>query len=247
VSETIPSRAGDRTYGEILRLDQLLTMQERLGDVHDGIFFTTIHQIYELWFRVMLHELEAARDAIFCGDLEFAIYCLTRVKAVERVMVAQVETLETLHPGRFLQIREQLEGTSGFQSAQFREIEFLSGLKDPGYLQVADLTPVERARLERRLAEPTLWDAFLNALERHDGQGLVELIRTPGGSPLRALAEALLDHDEGLSLWRLRHIYMVERMIGKKTGTGGSSGVAYLESTLHRRFYPALWELRSQL
>lgn len=240
-------RPATRTYGEILRLDQLLDMQERIADVHDALFFITIHQIYELWFRVLLYELEAARDALFANQVSFAIYCLRRVKAIERVLVEQVDTLETIHPRNFLEIRDRLQASSGFQSAQFREIEFLSGVKDPGYLEVAELTPLERERLRRRLSEPTLWDAFLAALDRRDGEDLSSLLASPNGSEPAALAEALLDHDEGFSLWRLRHVHMVERMIGKKTGTGGSSGVTYLQSTLDKHFFPPLWDLRSQL
>jgi|SRR5215471_4874088 len=237
-----------RTYGDILKLDELLQMQERIADAPDTLFFITIHQIYELWFMVMLHELEQARAHLFRNDLRAARYHLVRVHQIERVLVAQVDTLETMNARNFLAIRGRLDNTSGFQSAQFREIEFLSGLKDESYLGATDVTSAERERLRRRLAEPTLWDAFQSAHRRRGRPDLVELTRTEAGDrELLDVVEALLDHDEGFSLWRGRHVYMVERHIGAKHGTGGSSGVPYLQATLAKRFYPELWAIRSQL
>lgn len=237
-----------RTYGEILRLDELLDMQERIADVPDTLFFITIHQIYELWFMVVLHELEQARARLFDDDIRSARHHLTRVHAIERVLVGQVDTLETIDPAGFLAIRSQLETTSGFQSAQFREIEFLSGLKDPSYLDSVVVQPSERRRLERRLGEPTLWDAFRAVHDCHGRPDLVALMRTgEGDHELLDLANALLDHDEGFSLWRARHVHMVERHIGHKPGTGGSTGVGYLRGTLDKRFFPELWAMRSEL
>lgn len=237
-----------RTYGQTLHLDELLHMQDRVAAVPDTLFFITIHQIYELWFKVMLHELERARDQMFEDDLRAACYHLARVKAIERVLVEQVDTLETINAPNFLEIRASLETTSGLQSAQFREIEFLSGLKDSGYLETTEVTHAERERLRRRLREPTLWDAFLAVIERRGDPDLVAMTRAAQGDrELLDLVDALLDHDEGFSLWRARHVHMVERMIGRKPGTGGSSGVPYLQSTLEKRFFPALWEIRSEL
>lgn len=237
-----------RTYGEILRLGELLRMQERIADVPDALFFITIHQVYELWFMVILHELEHARDHLFRDDLRAARYHLARVRSVERVLVAQVDTLETMDARNFLAIRSRLDSTSGFQSAQFREIEFLSGLEDESYLGATDLQPDERERLRRRLGEPTLRDALHAVLERRGRPDLVALTRTgEGDHELLDLIEALLDHDEGFALWRARHVHMVERHIGSKTGTGGSTGVAYLRGTLAKRFFPDLWEIRSAL
>jgi tryptophan 2,3-dioxygenase len=236
------------TYGEILRLDRLLSLQARLSAVHDELFFIAVHQIYELWFKVVLHELEAARDHLFAGDIPRARYCLRRVRAIERVLVEQVETLETISPGSFLAIRDALGASSGFQSAQFREIEFLSGLKDASYLDRVDLAAGERERLERRLAEPTVWDGFTSLLQRCGVTDLVTLLRRDvDDSPVLAVAESLLEHDEGFSLWRSRHVQMVERLIGHKHGTGGSAGVGYLRATQEKRFFPELWELRTRL
>jgi tryptophan 2,3-dioxygenase len=240
--------AATPTYGQLLQLDELLTMQAQLCEVHDELFFIVAHQVYELWFKVILFELESARDRIFADDVPRALYSLRRVRALERVLVEQVDTLETISPGSFLALRTALSASSGFQSAQFREIEFLSGLKDRSYLDRADLLPVERARLERRLREPTLWDAFCALLRRRGEPDLLQLLRRDvSDSDVLVLAEALLDHDEGFGLWRSRHVHMVERMIGHKPGTGGSSGVSYLRSTLAKRFFPRLWELRSAL
>jgi tryptophan 2,3-dioxygenase len=237
-----------RTYGEILRLDQLLEMQERVSEAPDTLFFITIHQIYELWFKVILHELEGARERMFSNDLRRARYHLRRVISAERVLVEQVDTLETINAPNFLAIRNALGSTSGFQSAQFREIEFISGLKDPAYLDSVVVQPSERARLERRLREPTLGDAFQAVLERRGCPDLVGMTRDDAGdTELLDLVDALLGHDEGFSLWRARHVHMVERQIGSKRGTGGSSGVPYLQSTLGKRFFPALWEIPSSI
>jgi tryptophan 2,3-dioxygenase len=153
-----------------------------------------------------------------------------------------------MSPQDFLAFRSDLAPASGFQSVQFRELEFLSGLKNPNYLKRLDADAEERARLERRLAEPTLWDAFLALVERNGSPSLTEIIRNRADQPeLFDLAEALLDHDEAFALWRSRHVLMVERQIGGKTGTGGSTGAQYLRGTLGKRFFPALWEVRSEL
>jgi tryptophan 2,3-dioxygenase len=146
-----------------------------------------------------------------------------------------------------MDFRSELAPASGFQSVQFREIEFISGLKNPAYLARLEADSGERSRLERRLAEPTLWDAFL-ALVKHEGSPPLEAIARRSANPqLWDLAESLLDHDESFALWRSRHVLMVERQIGGKTGTGGSSGAAYLKTTLEKRFFPELWELRNTL
>lgn len=236
-------------YGAVLRLDELLTWQTPFSsDLHDETFFIAVHQIYELWFRVILHELDAARAHMFADDIPRALYSLRRVRAIEDVLIEQVDTLETISPGSFRTIRTELGASSGFQSAQFREIEFLSGLKDRSYLDQVEVTLVERQRLERRLEEPTLWDAFLALLERRGVTDLLDLLRREVvESDVHALAEALLDHDEGFCLWRSRHVRMVERLIGHKHGTGGSSGASYLQSTVEKRFYLPLWELRTEL
>ena len=233
-------------YGSYLRVPDLLSLQRGLTEAHDELLFIVVHQAYELWFKVVLHELEAAREAMFGGDGHRARHYLRRVRVIERLLVEQVDVLETMSPQDFMDFRSELAPASGFQSVQFREIEFISGLKNPGLLARLEADSDERARLERRLAEPSLWDAYLALLQRDGGLTLDEVARQPG-SELWDLAESLLDHDEAFSLWRSRHVLMVERQIGGKTGTGGSSGAAYLKTTLDKRFFPELWELRDRL
>jgi tryptophan 2,3-dioxygenase len=246
------------TYGSYLRVDELLDQQRLLTGAHDELLFITVHQVYELWFQQLLHELVAARDAMARGELWWARHLLARVGSIEQVLITQVGVLETMTPQDFLQFRETLAPASGFQSVQFRELEFLSGAKDPGFLtRFRALTDAERARLERRLAEPTLWDAFVSVVEAAglpagtDAE-VAESLRQvaldrPSYGEVWELAERLLDHDQACALWRSRHVTMVERQIGTKSGTGGSTGAPYLRSRLGLRFYPMLWDLRSQL
>jgi tryptophan 2,3-dioxygenase len=248
------------SYGVYLRLAELLDLQTPRSSpaAHDEHLFIVLHQAFELWFKELILELESVRDLMFAGDVPTSRHLLGRVHAIERLLIEQIEVIETMSPQDFLQFRSNLEPASGFQSAQFREIEFLSGLKEPRFLGSAT-DPDERQRLGRRLAEPTLWDAFCSML---DSSGLpmpAEDEETRRGSLLKMardreafadlwyLSEDLLVYDELFSLWRQRHILMVERQIGTKRGTGGSSGAPYLRTTLDKRFFPDLWELRSYL
>jgi tryptophan 2,3-dioxygenase len=235
-------------YGDFLRLDTLLSLQRQSADAHDAHFFFAVHQVYELQFKIILYELDAAVAAVASDDIPRAVYCLRRIRAVEDVLVAQVATLETISPGSFAVLRRTLASSSGLQSVQFREIEFRSGLKDPDYLSTVRMSGPERTRLELRLAEPSLRDEFQRLRQRQGDPDLVTMYRAeiPDDGLIR-LAEALLDHDEGFGLWRSRHVHMVERIIGRRPGTGGSAGVAYLRSTIDKRFYPELWELRALL
>jgi tryptophan 2,3-dioxygenase len=248
------------TYGSYLRLEELLDQQRLLSDppAHDELLFITIHQVYELWFKQLLHEVESARDAMFAGRLWWARHLLHRVAAIERVLIEQISVLETMTPQDFLVFRSALAPASGFQSVQFRELEFLSGSKDPAFLdRFRGLTAAERERLARRLAEPTLWDAFCKVLADRglpagtDAEildSLLVIARDRDGYPdVWDLAEALVDHDEASAMWRSRHVMMVERQIGTKSGTGGSSGAPYLRKRLSLRYYPLLWELRDRL
>jgi tryptophan 2,3-dioxygenase len=241
--------AGRRlSYGSYLKVPELLEFQKGMTEEHDELLFIVVHQVYELWFKVLLHELEAARDALFAGDGFAALHWLKRVRAIERLLVEQLEVLETMSPQDFLAFRSELAPASGFQSVQFRELEFLSGLKNPAYLKRLEANSEERARLERRLAEPTLWDGFTAMLERQGSPSLEEVLRhRQQHAELFELSESLLDHDEAFAHWRSRHVLMVERQIGGKSGTGGSTGAEYLRGTLDKRFYPELWELRSGL
>lgn len=253
-------QGGQLTYNSYLRVPELLSQQifESNPLAHDELLFITIHQSYELWFKLLLHELIDARERMFSGESYLPRVRLERCRAIEQVLVHQVDVIDTMTPQDFLIFRNKLAPASGFQSVQFREIEFLSGLKDPGYLErFRGLTDDERAALRRRLEEPSLWDGYLALLGTHgfDTGGAPERFaalvtiahdREKYGA-LWDLAEALIAHDQAWSLWRARHVLMAERQIGTKSGTGGSSGGAYLRSRVEKRFYPELWELRSRL
>ena len=239
---------GRLSYGSYLRIPDLLALQVGMTEAHDELLFMVVHQVYELWFKVLLHELEAVREAMFAGEAFAARHGLRRAQVIERVLVEQVAVLETMSPQDFLAFRSELAPASGFQSVQFRELEFLSGLKNPAYLKRLEAQGDERARLERRLAQPTLWDGFCSLLAAAGSPTLEQVYRERAAHPeLFDLAESLLDHDEAFALWRSRHVLMVERPIGGKTGTGGSTGAQYLRGTLDKRFFPELWEVRSRL
>src|SRR6202049_653568 len=236
------------SYGTYLRLLELLQLQSGLSEEHDELLFIVAHQAYELWFKVVLHELAGARSRSDADDIFYARHLLRRVHVIERLLVEQIEVLETMSPQDFLAFRSQLALASGFQSVQFREIEFLSGLKEPKYVARLEATPEEMARLRKRLEEPTLDDAFRGLIERRGSPSLLDIFRDRDRyGDLFDLCEALLDHDEAFAHWRARHVLMVARQIGGKTGTGGSSGAEYLRSTLDKRFYPELWDVASQL
>jgi tryptophan 2,3-dioxygenase len=248
------------TYGRYLRLEQLLAQQLPQADppVHDELLFITVHQAYELWFKQLLHELGAARDAMTADTSWRARQLLRRAHVIERLLVSQIDVLETMTPQDFLEFRALLAPASGFQSVQFRELEFLSGAKDQSFVaRFRSMTDAERERLARRLAEPSLWDAFVSLLEARglpvadDEQLLASLAVVAkdraGHDEEWQLAEDLLTHDELAALWRARHVQMVERQIGTKSGTGGSTGAPYLRSRMPLRYYPLLWQLRDVL
>jgi tryptophan 2,3-dioxygenase len=260
VEVSFGEQGGKLTYGSYLHLATLLSAQRLESDppAHDELLFITIHQIYELWFQQLLHEATTARDAMFSGDAWWAKHLLTRMHVIERVLVEQVDVLETMTPQDFLTFRQKLAPASGFQSVQYRELEFVSGAKDASFVRrFRGLTDAERSRLERRLEEPTLWDGFVHhmagrGLDTGDDAAILASLRTAAHdratySEVWELAEALLQHDELAAAWRSRHVTMVERMIGTKTGTGGSSGATYLRSRLGLHYYAVLWELRSLL
>lgn len=251
-------QGGLLTYGSYLQLPGLLDQQRPQTAEHDELLFITIHQAYELWFKLVLHELTDARDLLLAGEAYLPRVRLQRCLAIGRLAVDQIDVIDTMTPQDFLKFRHELSPASGFQSVQFREIEFLSGLKDPGYLgRFRGLTEAETERLRRRLDEPSLWDGFLRVLaaagfdvdtldQRFASYAQIAHDRARYG-PLWDLADALVEHDQVWALWRARHVLMVERQIGTKTGTGGSSGSHYLRSRVDLRFYPELWEVRSRL
>jgi tryptophan 2,3-dioxygenase len=255
------------TYSSYLKLDELLALQRPLSDEHDEMLFIVIHQVYELWFKEILHELDYLKAVLAKHDTPRALETLKRVLTILKVAVAQIDVLETMTPLEFLSFRERLESGSGFQSFQFREIEYDLGLKSLAaidrYLPGTDA----RARLERRLGEPTLWDGFLRylagsgfevpaALLERDvrlpiepspelQRTLIEVYR--GNQMVAGICERLVDLDEGIQEWRYRHVKMVQRTIGTKTGTGGSAGAEYLATTLNKPLFPDLWAIRAHL
>jgi tryptophan 2,3-dioxygenase len=251
---------GRLTYGTYLHLPDLLGQQVPMADppAHDELLFITVHQVYELWFKQLLHELVGARDAMDAGETWLAKQLMHRTHVIERLLVSQIDVLETMTPQDFLQFRATLAPASGLQSVQFRELEFLSGAKEHRFVaRFRNLTTDERERLARRLAEPSLWDAYLGLLgrrgldvstEEHVSDSLLAIARDRAAyDDLWQLAEGLLDHDEVAAGWRARHVQMVERQIGTKSGTGGSTGAPYLHHRVPMRYYPLLWELRDKL
>jgi tryptophan 2,3-dioxygenase len=250
----------DLTYSECLKLATLLKAQEPLTDTaeHDEMLFRTVHQVYEMWFNLVLFELADARDRMLAGETYHARHRLDRCRVIEKILVDQFAVIDSLAPQDFLTFRGKYSPASGFQSVQYREIEFLSGMKDSDYVtRVTGLTEDELDRLRRRLDEPTVWDGLLAALrhagfatdtadQRSDTFLAVARNRERYGD-LWALAEALVEHDQAWMMWRARHVVMVERQIGTKPGTAGTAGAAYLRSRLPLRFYPELWEVRSLL
>ncbi|CAN5876196.1 tryptophan 2,3-dioxygenase family protein [soil metagenome] len=260
------------SYGGYLKVGELIALQELLSDPpqHDETLFIIIHQVYELWFKQLLHEIDTLVERLDADEVLGAHRLLRRCVEIQRVLVSQVAVLETMTPVDFLAFRDHLTPASGFQSAQFREIEFVSGLKNPRFLTHYEEGSPERERLDARLAQPTVIEAFYAMLRRrgfdlpeapengdearatqaHERR-IRELLRiyreTERHYDLFLLTESLIDYDEQFTLWRLRHVAMVERMIGSKPGTGGSPGASYLKSTVERKFFPELWEMRSYL
>ncbi len=248
------------TYASYLRLSDLLAAQVLESDppARDELLFIAIHQANELWFKVLLAELEDARDRMLAGETYLPRVRLERCHVIEKLLVDHVDVIDTMSPADFLAFRNKLSPASGFQSVQFREIEFISGLKDPGYgRRFPGLTDVDRATLGRRLDEPSLWDGFLAAMAKAGfavgtaAERGAALVRIATGREQHAelfdLAEALIAHDQTWALWRARHAFMAERQIGTKHGTGGSSGGGYLRARVELRFFPELWEMRGLL
>jgi tryptophan 2,3-dioxygenase len=260
------------SYNKYLRVADLIGLQECLSDPahHDELLFITIHQTYELWFKQILHEIDAAICQMQETRASAAVRPLRRVVEIEKILVQQIHILETMTPISFLAFRDELNPASGFQSMQFREIEFSSGLKDVTILESFGADEFAFGRLQARYQSPTLADALYALLRRRgldapddDEQATEEARRKTYGRRTRAvleilthfeerfeefqLIESLIEHDEYFSLWRSHHIKMVERMVGAKRGTGGSEGIGYLRTTLDKKFFPELWEARTYL
>ncbi len=256
------------TYGSYLKVPELLRLQQPLSapEEHDEMLFIVIHQVYELWFKLLLHEVDRGKRDLSAGDLFGAIARFKRLRTVMKTLVGQLDILETMTPLQFNTFRARLDTASGFQSAQFRALEFTLGLKRRDMLRHYE-DPDESAHLQRRLAERSLVDHFYDFLARH-GAAVppallarevshpnepspalqAELVRIFREKPdVSILLELMTDFDEGLQEWRYRHVKMVERTIGNKRGTGGSSGAEYLRRSLLQPIFPDLWAIRTQL
>lgn len=265
------------SYKDYLKIDEILSLQNLVSKPrqHDEVLFIIAHQTFELWFKLMLNELETCIRLMISGDLSEATRLLRRVAEVEKLLISQIGVLETMRPIDFLSFRNVLSPASGFQSLQFRELEFISGLKDERYVQLHKNDPADAEQLEKRLEAPSLWDGFRKVL-RESGfdtdapnaslqyqkelEAVSRLYSEKSKTHVIELAEALLEYDKQFWLWRDHHLSMVERIIGRKVGTGygdvsktlgkfafDTAGAAYLETTLRKRFFPVLWEARTRL
>src|SRR6185503_3523988 len=260
------------SYNKYLRVQDLINLQDCLSDPahHDELLFITVHQAYELWFKQILHELDAAVQFMEEDRVPAATRAIKRVVEIEKLLVNQIHILETMTPISFLAFRDQLNPASGFQSMQFREIEFTSGLKDKTILREFESDKFAYERLQARMASTSLPECFYRMLQRRGLSAPLNPADADAAQQKKAyeartravlevlthfeeryeefqLAESLLEHDEYFSLWRYHHIKMVERMVGAKRGTGGSEGIGYLKTTLDKKFFPELWEARTHL
>ena len=247
------------TYADYLKLDELLAAQQPLSELHDEMLFIVIHQTKELWMKQMLHELKFAIDLVGEDRFAEAYKALARVGRIQSVMTLSWDVLSTLTPVDYLAFRDVLGTSSGFQSAQFRELEYRLGLKDERYLKHHAADSPEHARLREALEQPSLREASHAALERAGfdlgdkseqalaNAWLAVYRDSERWFDLYQLAEKLLDIDDALAGWRHKHVLTVERIIGNKRGTGGSAGAPYLRSTLDKRVFPELWALRTDL
>jgi tryptophan 2,3-dioxygenase len=257
------------TYSEYLKIDEILALQSLRTDPpeHDEMLFIIIHQTYELWFKQLLHETRFLMDRMQADDLTRSSHVMKRILKIMKTLVGQVDILETMTPLEFESFRHRLDSSSGFQSYQFRAFEFLLGYKREQPLSFQPEGSVGRALLEACMQTPSVWQMFLRLLSQRGfdipnaelnrnvvdatqpndevQKVLIRLYRE--NDPLAELCELLVDLDEGLQEWRYRHVKMVQRTIGAKMGSGGSSGAAYLQQTLFKPVFPDLWEIRSAL
>jgi tryptophan 2,3-dioxygenase len=255
------------TYTSYLALDEVLAAQRPRSDEHDELLFIVIHQVYELWFKQMLHELELLQRSLEKGDTPHSVRTLRRVLTILKVVVAQIDVLETMTPRQFTSFRTRLEASSGFQSGQFRELEAVLGRRDKRMLAPYAKDSTAHARITAAMSRPAVFDSFLTYLagagydipagyldrdfrtpwtEAEDVQRVLVQVYADDAGP-STVADLLVDLDEGMQEWRYRHVKMVERTIGGKSGTGGSAGAAYLRTTLFHAMFPDLWAVRSQL
>jgi tryptophan 2,3-dioxygenase len=252
-----------------LRIDELLSLQTPVseGPEHDETLFIVIHQVYELWFKQVLHEVELLRHCLEIDDVARVLSTFKRILTILKTLVGQVDILETMTPVSFNSFRDRLDSASGFQSFQFRLVEYVLGHRRPEVLQWMPEGSDEMRRLQEEMGRPSLYASFLrflaantypipaDVLERDPALSAVEdervrkiLVQIYREDPTsREVCERMVDLDEGLQEWRYRHIKMVQRTIGMKTGTGGSAGSEYLRTTLFKPLFPDLWTIRTSL
>ncbi len=247
------------SYNQYLKVRELIELQETLSEPtsHDELLFIVIHQTYELWFKQVLHEIDATIGWLSQGRKFRVNHSLKAATAIEKVMVSQIHILESMAQIGFLEFRDKLNPASGFQSMQFRELEFVSGSKDQRILDFFECDEFAHGRLKKRFEAPSLGDAFWALLEREGFKveeqedkmdSIVKILKKPEEHPeLFIMQDLLIEHDEQIALWRYHHVLMVERMLGMKPGTGGSEGVGYLLTTLSKKFFPEIWEARTYL
>lgn len=247
------------SYNKYLKVPDLIQLQETLSDPtsHDELLFIIIHQTYELWFKQILHEIDASIKWLDENRTFRANHSLRAVVGIEKVLVSQIHILESMAQIGFLEFRDKLNPASGFQSMQFRELEFASGTKDEKILRFFEFDEFAHGRLKQRFDAPSLADAFWAILERKGFavsgeearvQTIVKILEKPETYPdFFIMQDLLIEHDENIALWRYHHVLMVERMLGMKRGTGGSEGSGYLRTTLSKKFIPELWEARTHL
>lgn len=260
----------EMTYGEYLKLDTILSSQIRLSGHHDEMLFIIIHQVSELWMKLVLHELTAAKNAIQAGDLSISFKKLARVSEIQLQIIQAWDVLSTLTPAEYLEFRESLGSSSGFQSYQYRLVEFELGFKTDFILKIYEKDPELLKQLEAVYHDSSIYDAAIQALNRAGfyisekvlnrdvtkayvtdktvETAWIEVYKNPTKYwDLYELGEKLVDIEDRFQQWRFRHMKTVERIIGFKVGTGGSSGVNYLKKVLDYYFFPELWQLRTKL
>jgi tryptophan 2,3-dioxygenase len=261
------SKEKSLTYTSYLALDEVLGAQRPRSDEHDEILFIVVHQVYELWFKELLHELAYLQRSLEEGRTSRALFTFKRILTILKLVVAQIDVIETMTPVQFLSFRDRLESASGFQSAQFRELEAMLGRRDPRVLNAYADGGKDYERIVGALKRRSLYDSFLQYLagqgyqvpadrlardvtqppEESEGVQAAVLAAYRDDGEAAMVCERMVDFDEGFQEWRYRHVKMVERTIGQRVGTGGSPGAAYLLKTLNQPYFPDLWTVRSEL
>ena len=254
-------------YTSYLALEEILGAQRPRSDEHDEVLFIVVHQVYELWFKQLIHELRYLQRMLEEGNNARAFATFKRLLTILKLVVAQLDVIETMTPVQFLEFRDRLEAASGFQSGQFRELEAILGRRDAGVLDAYHEGGVDHDRVKAAMARPSVYDSFLHYLAARGYDVPEEILERDVTQPVEEsagvqaallqayrddsepaqVAERMVDFDEGLMEWRYHHVKMVERTIGSRPGTRGSAGAAYLLTTLHKPFFPDLWAVRSEL